>query len=334
MNILVRLPNWLGDVVMATGFIRELQRLAPDSRIDIILKKELADLAPFLPGVSRVYLFSKAQHPGLKGALAFGRQIAAQRSYNLFFSLPDSFSAALMGWASGSPRRVGYRKEFRSLLLSHAYDKPKGRHRVEEYLHLLEKYFKMAVPDSQVRLSEPTLAGTDGVPAIQSPAIILNFNSEAQSRRMPVEKAVRIVNRLRQEIQAELILIGSPKEVPFVNQIMAGLLDARQVRSLAGQTTLPQLAHLIRAADLMISTDSGPAHLAYSQGTKLLVFFGAGIEANTGPYRSPGAEVMRVPGMPCAAYHANTCKYGSPPCLLQLDEDLIVGRARALLGDF
>ncbi|CAN5918792.1 lipopolysaccharide heptosyltransferase II [soil metagenome] len=331
MNILVRLPNWLGDMVMATGFIRELQRLAPESRIDLILKKELADLAAFMPGVSRVYLFSKAQYPGLKGALAFGRQIAAQRSYNVFFSLPDSFSSALMGWASGSPRRVGYRKEFRSLLLSHAYAKPQGKHRVEEYVYLLERYFKVAVPDPQVKLSEPAQAGTAGALATQSPAIVLNFNSEAQSRRMPVEKAVRIVNRLRQETEAELILIGSPKEVPFVDQIMAGLQEGRQVRSEAGNTTLPQLAHLIRSADLMISTDSGPAHLAYSQGTKLLVFFGAGDEANTGPYRSPGAEVMRVPGMPCAAYHANTCKFGTPLCLLQLDEDLIVSRAQALL---
>jgi heptosyltransferase-2 len=333
MNILVRLPNWLGDIVMATGFIQELQRLAPESRIDVILKKELADLASFLPGVSRAYFFSKAQFPGLKGGLAFGRQIAAQQKYDLFFSLPDSFSSALVGWASGSRRRVGFRKEFRSMLLSHAYPKPKGRHRVEEYVHLLERYFGYEATAIRVGLAEkPTVEEGGTAYGSAGAKIVLNFNSEAQSRRMPVEKAIRIVDRLRQATEGDLILVGSPKEAPFAEAIMQGLTDQRQVFSAAGQTSLPQLAQLIRSADLMVSTDSGPAHLAYSQGTPLLVFFGAGDETNTGPYHAEGAEVMRAPGVSCAACRSNTCRFGAPPCLLQLNEERIVARVQALLG--
>lgn len=317
---------------MATGFVQELQRLVPEGRVDIILKKELSGLAAFLPGVSRVYLFSKSQYPGLKGALAFGRQIAAQRNYDLFFSLPDSFSSALVGWASGSRRRVGYRRELRSLLLSHAYSKPEGRHRVEEYVHLLERYFGYEATAIRVGLAVKPMAGEGGA-AFGSAAtkIILNFNSEAQSRRMPVEKAIRIADRLRQATESDLVLIGSPKEVPFVEAIRQGLADRRQVFSAAGQTTLPQLARLIRSADLMLSTDSGPAHLASSQGTRLLVFFGAGDETSTGPFHAEGAEVMRAPGVSCTC-RSNTCRYGVPPCLLQLDEDQIVSRALALLG--
>ena len=332
MNVLVRLPNWLGDVVMATGFVQELQRRVPEARVDVILKKELADLAGFLPGVSRVYLFSKSHYSGLKGALTFGRQIAAQRKYDLFFSLPDSFSSALVGWATGSRHRIGYRRELRSPLLSHAYLKPKGKHRVEEYVHLLERYFGYEAAGIRVKLGEKPGAGEGGVAYGEAESkIILNFNSEAQSRRMPVEKAIRIVDRLRKATVSDLILIGSPKEVPFVEAIWQGLADQRQVFSAAGQTTLPQLAQLIQSADLMVSTDSGPAHLAYSQGTRLLVFFGAGDETNTGPYHAEGAEVMRAPGVKCSC-RSNTCRYGVPPCLLQLDEEQIVSRVLALLG--
>jgi heptosyltransferase II len=332
MNILVRLPNWLGDLVMSTAFLQELQRLHPESRIDVILKRELADLAPFLPGVSRVYLFSKAAYPGMKGSLAFGRQIAAKRKYHLFFSLPDSFSAALVGWASGSSRRVGYRKEFRSLLLTHAYGKPRARHRVQEYLYLLEKYFGYEASGPQVALSVPRGVGKVALWEGTSPRIVVNFNSEAQSRRLPVEKAVRLVSRLQKEMPGEVILIGGPREVPYVSEIMAAVGPLAGVRSLAGQTTLPELAHLIRTANLMISSDSGPAHLAYSQGTKLVVLFGAGDESNTGPFRAEGAEVIRVAGLPCAPCRSNTCKFGSPKCLLQIDEDLVVNRAKALLN--
>src|SRR4051812_14351868 len=121
MNILVRLPNWLGDMVMSIGFLRAVQETYPDDEIDVIVKKGLEGLVPFIEGVNGTYIFSREETKGLKGIVVFGRSIKSKKRYDLFFCLPDSFSSALMGKASGAELRVGYKKELRSILLTHSF---------------------------------------------------------------------------------------------------------------------------------------------------------------------------------------------------------------------
>ncbi|WP_347158057.1 glycosyltransferase family 9 protein [Pontibacter chitinilyticus] len=327
MKILVRLPNWLGDMVMSTGFLVELRRTFPEAAIDVILKKEYSGLAAFLPAISAVYPFSKAEYPGLRGLLRFGRQLAANK-YDLFFSLPDSLSAAVMGLATGAKVRVGYRKEGRSLLLTHAYAKPVAHHRADEYVYLLEQYLGYPLEKVPVRLEvKPTAKA-----AAQQPTVILNFNSEAQSRRMPLPKAVAMYQALHQQLKAQFVLIGGPKDATFSERIMAQAGNPPNLASIAGKTSLTALVEALAAADLVVTTDSGPAHVANSLNKKMIVFFGAGDEANTGPYNREVAFVMRVPNLVCAPCRSNTCRFGEPVCLAQQSEAQLVRHAVALLA--
>src|ERR1044071_2596743 len=118
MKILIRLPNWLGDVVMCAAFVQQLRALYPDDTIDVIVKKELVDVVHLFPDVRNIFLFSKKENPGIIGAYRFGKSISQKEKYDLFFCLPESFSSALMGYASGAKKRIGFGKELRSLLLT------------------------------------------------------------------------------------------------------------------------------------------------------------------------------------------------------------------------
>ncbi|MBF9253412.1 lipopolysaccharide heptosyltransferase II [Pontibacter sp. 172403-2] len=334
MKILVRLPNWLGDMVMSTGFLQVLRHSFPEAQVDVIIKAEYKSLAQFLPGgISGVHTFPKAKYKGLRGAYRFGRLLAPYK-YDLFFSLPDSFSAGVMGWATGAKYRIGYRNEGRALLFTHAYARPKAHHRVDAYSYLLEQY--LGKPIDKVPVALLADASIEVPASIKKsdelPRIVLNFNSEAQSRRMPVLKAVSILQGLAQRIKAEYLLLGGPKDTAFVEEIMALAGNLAHVKSLAGKTSLPELVSIMAAADLVITTDSGPAHVANSLNRKMLVFFGAGDEASTGPYNRHMAEVMQVPNLICVPCRANTCRFGVPLCLLQQDEALLVERAVALLA--
>src|SRR5690349_22847436 len=100
MKILVRLPNWLGDMVMATGFVRKLQEFFPGAEVWVIAKKGIHELLPFIPGISGSYIFSKDEYKGVGGPWRFGKAIAKEQKFDLFFSLPDSFSSAMMGFAT------------------------------------------------------------------------------------------------------------------------------------------------------------------------------------------------------------------------------------------
>src|SRR5689334_10332394 len=113
MKILVRLPNWLGDMVMSTAFINALRMEYPSADIDVIVKKGLESLIAFIPAINKKYVFSKEDWKGLRGVYRFGKKISREVKYDVFFCLPDSFSSALMGWSTAARRRIGFKKEFR-----------------------------------------------------------------------------------------------------------------------------------------------------------------------------------------------------------------------------
>ena len=78
MKILIRLPNWLGDVVMSTAFVNAVHQLYPDAELDVIIKKELGGIATFIPGLNKVHLFSKQEYEGLNGVYQFGKSLRTE----------------------------------------------------------------------------------------------------------------------------------------------------------------------------------------------------------------------------------------------------------------
>ena len=309
MKILVRLPNWLGDMVMSTAFIRALKDVYPSSEIDVIVKRGLETLVDFIPLVNNRFVFSKDEWKGLRGAYRFGKKIKNKTRYDLFFCLPDSFSSALMGRATGARKRLGFKKELRSFFLTHSFTKPVSGHRVEQYLSLLEQFVKKEISLPWVLLS----TSRSPVPN----RVIVNFNSEAESRRMPVAKAASILNEfIRQIPNAEFICIGSLKEKDHVDSILALVDQNRQIKNHAGLTNnLTDLIQLIASGTVMLTTDSGPAHVANALGVPVVVTFGAGNENNTAPFNNDHLTVLRLGQLPCEPCMKNVCKFGLPKCL-------------------
>lgn len=319
MKILVRLPNWLGDMVMATAFLNALQQQYPDAAISVIAKKGIHDLVSFFPSTRHQFVFDKSEYPGFRGLLSFGKKIKETDQFDLFFSLPDSFSSALMGYASGAKKRIGYKKELRSLLLTDSYVKPPQLHRVEEYVALLELFTKQKAEKPEVILQHSFQ---------KADHIVVNINSEAASRRLTVSKAVEEINVLRRSCTNPIVLIGAPKEKFFVEEVYNKLEVKAGIENLAGKTALTALVQWLATAQLMLTTDSGPAHLANALGTHTVVLFGAGNENNTAPYNSSWSEVIRLNKLSCEPCLKNECvRYAVPQCLQQLDTELIISKA-------
>jgi heptosyltransferase II len=323
LKILVRLPNWLGDMVMAVGFLEQLQQQFPLAAISVIAKQGIHQLLPFYPTTQHQFIFDKTKYRGIAGAWRFGREIQKQERFDLFFCLPDSFSSAVIGWASGAQKRIGYKKELRSFLFTHAYNKPSGLHRVDAYKALLEKYTGYKTSAATIRLHHVFT---------KEEYIIVNINSEASSRRLTEQKAVELLMLLGQTVQTKTILIGAPKETPFVDGVLKKL-PYGHIESLAGKTNLPQLVQLLASAKLVLSTDSGPAHLANALGTYTIVLFGAGNEQETAPYNSELRTIIRLGQLSCEPCEKNICvRYGTPQCLERLDSLQIVNEVVSQLN--
>jgi lipopolysaccharide heptosyltransferase II len=317
MNILIRLPNWLGDMVMSTAFVQAVKNEYPHAIIDLIAKKGIDFLLDYFPAHGQRFIFFKDEYKGVNGAWKFGKIIAAQKKYDIFFCLPDSLSSAFMGKSVAAKKRVGFKKELRSVLLTHAYTKSKNLHRVEEYVDLLKQFTKKEVTLPPVKLLLP--------PAKKTDSITININSEAASRRLPKEKAISIIDTLRSKISNPIILVGSNKEAAFVAEVFSALPNKTNISSKAGKTSLPELMQLFAGSAAVLTTDSGPAHVANAMGVQTIVLFGAGNENNTAPYNKDNRNIIRLGQLPCEPCVSNTCKlYGVPQCLARLDENIIV----------
>lgn len=315
-KILVRLPNWLGDMVMAVGAVRQLPRLFPEAEISVVVKKGLQDLLPFFPPIKHSFVFSKEEYSSVKGLWRFGRIIRQTERFDLLISFPDSFSSALMGYATGTKIRIGYKNEGRNILLTNAYVKPKGLHRAEEYAQLLALY-------SGTKTEALSVVLQHHFP--KQDYIVININSEASSRRLTVAKAVEIISVARESFSNKIFLIGGQKEKEFVETVFQNLPNKTAIESLAGKTTLTGLVQTLASARLVLTTDSGPAHLANALGTQTVVLFGAGNENNTAPYNKAALRVIRLGKLSCEPCTRNTCvQFGTPQCLELLDTAQII----------
>lgn len=304
-------------MVMSIGFLKALRQVYPDAGIDVIVKKGIHELSPFMPVNNRQFVFSKEAYPGIAGAWRFGRMIRKTNRYDLFFSLPDSFSSALIGYASGAAKRIGYTKELRSVLLTHGFRRKQGLHRVEEYVDLISQFAKAKIVAEPVMLTHP--------PGLKKDIVIININSEASSRRLPVQKAISITTAVMQSCASGIVLIGGKADISYTAAVVNQLPHADRITNLSGQTSLPELVKQMSEARLVLTTDSGPAHLANALQIPTVVLTGAGNEKNTSPYNKEDLSVIRYGKLPCEPCLKNTCVlYGSPKCLEMLDEDLII----------
>ena len=325
MKILIRLPNWLGDVVMSTAFVAAVQQLYPGSQVDVIIKKELSGIAALMPGLHKVHSFSKQECPGLRGVFRFGKTLQPGK-YDLFFCLPDSLSSAVMGWATGAKQRIGFGKEGRFFLLSKSYKKPANIHRTDEYILLLEQFTGKLILERRVRLEVKDAKQQDNV-------VVINFNSEAVSRRMPVDKGEQLLDTLTRSFKTtRFILVGSSKENEYVDELLNGAENSNRLENYAGKTNLKELCSLMASARAVLTTDSGPAHLANALGVPTIALFGAGNELNTAPYNKEYLTVLRAGKLECEPCVRNTCKlYGVPKCMELLDELQIINSLRTYI---
>jgi heptosyltransferase II len=326
-KILIRLPNWLGDMVFSTAFVKAVNEQFPGARVDVIAKKGIEVMLDYFPAHHTRYLFDKKKYKGLAGAWKFGKEIASKEKYDIFFSLPDSISAAVMGYATGAKKRIGYKKELRSIFLTDSYIRKANQYHVDAYIGLLEKFTGKTILNARVNL-------TNVLPVEKNDSIVININSEAQSRKWPKEKAISIINAVRENISQEIILVGSPAEKEYVDNVYEHLKDKTKVTNLAGKSPLPLLVTLMSNCKMVISSESGPAQISNALGTSTLITLGASNELLSTPQKDNNITTIRYGKLPCEPCLKNTCsKFPQPECLIRIDETLLVEKIKSILSN-
>ncbi|MBS0649425.1 MAG: lipopolysaccharide heptosyltransferase II [Verrucomicrobia bacterium] len=306
-KILIRMPNWIGDLVMATPILTDVRKAYPNAHITAMCRTPICDLLKEDLDIDELFCFSKASGFGRRSERRSIVEKIRAGKYDLGILLTHSFSSAWWFWLGRIQRRLGYRANGRSLLLTDKVDLPAHvdqQHLVNTYKMVLAP---LGIPVSETKprlflldkeLEEArTLLRQRGV----SPkARLVGINPGAaygSAKCWLPERFRQVTEKLLEQENIQIIYFGDQVTQALVKEICQGL--SSRVLNLAGVTTLRELASLIKLCDVILTNDSGPMHIAAAVGTPLVALFGSTNEVATGPYKTGVVIHKHVDCSPC-----------------------------------
>ena len=328
-RVLVRLPNWLGDLFMARPLLHAVRATWPGTQV----------LGVGLDGVSQPLVDEGLLHdcfPRTRagaGRATLATRVRAWRP-EAALVLPASFSSAWLAWRSGARTRVGFRGEWRQALLTHALVRaPRGaRHLSDEYLELGAA---LGLTHAPVPVLMPTAGGRAlaaaalaacGVGAGERYAVLAPRSAYGPAREWFPDRFAAAGRALLQR-GLRVIVLGTASEASTCEVVATGA-GAGAV-SLAGRTPLPALVAVVAGARLALCNDSGLAHVAAATGTATLQIYGSAASGWTAA-RGPRVRILhRAPV--CSPCWRRTCLIGTR-CLDAVSLAWVLHEADALLA--
>jgi heptosyltransferase-2 len=288
-KILVRIPNWIGDAVLAIPALTairsfyktsEITLLGLDPILQLLRENRIADHAIIIERKDRTLIGKWALIQELKKA-----------NFDLAILLQNAFEAAFIAFLSGIPNRYGYDRDGRRFLLSHPIPPPRS-----EKIHQLDYYLNLvgSIKGMEPLWRIPTLYLTEDEKetaqqvlkqnGISNNDLIIGINAGAaygSAKRWLPERFAQMGDRLIKEKKAKVIFFGSRGERRMIEQIVESM-DGKPV-NLTGKTEIRELMGLIFHCDLFVTNDSGPMHIASALDIPLISIFGSTDSITTSP---------------------------------------------------
>jgi ADP-heptose:LPS heptosyltransferase len=272
---------------------------------------------------------------GWIGALVYWGLRLRFRGVDLAIDVRGEFPLALLLWLTGARVRLGWNCGGGGFLLTHSPSYEPGRGEVDSRRALLAELGiapddgdpaafarpqLTAPPPYSRQIAERLLRGDLLQPAA-GPRVVLHVGAGTAAKRWPAEHWRELLRRLRTDLDARVILVGTPDERATAQAVM-GQRPALCVTNWTGALTLMELAAVLEQSDLLVGADSGPAHLAAAVGTPVVTLFSG---TNTSRQWMPmGAQVtVLLHPVACSPCHRQQCALGDHPCMRGLSTDQV-----------
>lgn len=334
-KIIIRMPNWLGDLVMATPLLRDLRSRFPEAHITAMCQSNVAPLLKEQRDIDEILSFSKksgwlhGKSGGLVKALRLGK-------YELGILTTNSFSSAWWFFCGNVKNRIGYAANCRTLLLNRALPFPKEvecQHLVVTYKMLLaplgipvsDSPLHLELSSKELSFSIETLAKY-GVFVGKDIVIGINPGAAYGSAKcwLP-DRFALVTKKLLENPRVKVLYFGDQATAPLVGDICRALPE--RVVNLAGKTTLRELMAHIASCSAMLSNDSGPMHIAAALKTPLVALFGSTSDVKTGPYGHGTVIHKHVECSPC---YQRVCPIDFR-CMTRIEVDEVCGEILKLI---
>ncbi|MBF0522644.1 MAG: lipopolysaccharide heptosyltransferase II [Candidatus Omnitrophica bacterium] len=298
-KILVVNVNWVGDVAFSAPIFKALKEFYPQCQITCMAPSRVRGVLECLSDVDEIIDYDeRVTHRGVLQKLGVILKLRREK-FDAAFLLHGSLTRALMVFLAGIPKRIGYDTKKRGFLLTHKISPPTGKmlHRSDYYLGVLESY-GIPVKDRSPRLT----VGEESLKEVKQilfqngildvhPRILVHVGANWTLKRWPKENFTRLLESLLKDADAEIVIPGTKEDLGLIEEICSPLRIKPHI--LAGKTNLKQLIALMSISDLLISSDSGPLHLANAVGIKTIGLFGPTRPEVTGPKGQGRATILQ-----------------------------------------
>src|SRR3954463_493706 len=325
----------IGDVLMTTPAIRALRETL-GCHITLLTSAAGAAVAPLVPEIDETLVFAapwmKATGGSTHDAEMIARLAAGAFDAAVIFTVysQNPLPAAYLTYLAGIPRRLAHCHENPYALLTDWVPDPEPtstiRHEVQRQLDLVAS-IGCRSGKQQLSFSVSPAARARVQPHIsRRPFVVVHPGASAASRRYPPEQYSRAIDLLIQHTGCDAVFTGDAHELELVDQVKAEMRFP--VRTLVGELGLAELGALIGEADLLVSNNTGPAHIAAAVGTPVVDLY-----ALTDPQHTPWLVPSRVLNhdVPCRNCHKSVCPAGHHDCLRKVAPETVAAAAQELL---
>jgi heptosyltransferase-2 len=323
-QLLIRAPNWVGDVVLSLGAVRDLRRNFPETQIDVLAR----------PWVAELYR-AVAEVDGVREAGTFRGDVETLRGgYDAAVLLTNSFRTAFQAYLARVPERWGYATDARSALLTRRARVPseiRGRSEVYYYRAMLAGVGLTVSATPDATLSCPEEWSRRGAALLDGDGEWIGLNPGAffgTAKRWIPERYAALASRLGRHTGARIAILGGTAERPL-GEAIAASIDG-DCRVLCGETDLAELVGALSRLRLLATNDSGPMHLAAAVGTPVVAVFGPTDWRETAPVGA-SCRLVREP-VGCAPCKLRECPIDHR-CMQRVTVDQVFEQAEALLGE-
>jgi heptosyltransferase-2 len=342
-RILVRGTNWVGDTVMSLPAAKELRRLFPSAHITLWCPEGLKVLWETTGIPDQVISFSANSGGPLRRALRMSKRIASQ-NFDLVVLFQNAFESAFTTWLARIPFRVGYGTDLRGALLNIKVpqtDEIRQKHEVFYYLAItdfLADSFQISItlenetPDCSISLDAEKMESARAVMLsgnfdLNRPIFCLcpgSVNSDA--KRWPGDYFAELADLLI-ENGGQVVFLGARQEHDLIETIQS-LMQNRGSMNLTRTSDMITAMAVMNLADMVISNDTGSAHLAAAAGASVLTIFGPTSPGATAPY---GSRSYTIRGeAPCAPCRHFKCPLETQLCMRNIKPTSVFRRIQSI----
>ena len=362
-KILVRGTNWLGDAVMTIPAMLRLRESFPDARIILLAPPRAAEIFTGFPQVDEIVLYRRKEE-GKKAFLETMQRLRRER-FDLAILFQNAFEAALLTFLGRAKIRIGFDTQGRGLLLTHKLNKPPAnRHQTNDYLDLIIEAERICLQQNRPQMTQiervhadtrenphnppnprsiPAMTAQDsqlssasnllrqfGIQNGNNKLIVLNAGAtNSRAKCWPENYFAELADRMVHELDAKIILIGAGSERENAERVIAQMKRPADALNLAGKSTIPELIGILAKANLVITNDTGPAHVAAALSVPTLTIFGPTNEFETAPLGSR-SELIRAAGIDCERCMHRECPIDHR-CMTRLTVDAVAEKSLSLL---